>query len=1175
MADVEMTTINRLVSNLDLPSNSIFLTELVSNAIFDNCWQFVNLNLDFKSIVHCSFIISIFTPLRLHPHLIIVDTIEKSFLIINPRACYVSTNAASQCDTFLENISKLFHLDSQLNRMKDISHPTAKSLSLVNAYIYAYIVAISEDISLNDIDFHLICRNISAISIIPDCPTETLSPKLPLLTKDERALKAAEIASNAHNLSVDELIDTIYSSINKQSTKRNKPYLGNKDQSSLSKYLIRGEYTKNKKATTRKILSNFSVSACPTPDNIFNHFRRDVPSRIEWDKCPDIKSAVHPSNKFSKILCREVLSTLKRASKSTPGEDNVTYHDLLVFDPEGLVITKLFNTIRKTGTIPRCWKHFKTVLIPKPDKDNYREINNWRPIALLSTLYKIFAGIIFSRIISWVNENRLLHPFQKAIAETEGCAQHAFTITGIIEHSKSTSSTVKLAFLDIADAFGSIPHEYIFGLLERIGLHKSFVQIISNLYEDTSSVYHCNGIISPSIKINVGVKQGCPLSMLLFSLAIDPVLQSLSSPFDFFGYVVAPFHIPVLAYADDIAIISSDGNQLQTMLDRVNCIATWMGIRFRPNKCATLCIPDTNVDFFIGDSPVPKISSGESYRYLGVPIGNRNDQTPYRTLESLVKDFDTINKSFLYPWQKLDCYKTFLHSRIIFAFRTREVATRALRYNSKFAAYGQQAIAADNKIRKIFKDILSLPLNAPSGYLYGPPNLGCVGLTSLENEKDIQNITHIFNMLSADCELVSHIASECLLIAGRRRLKNHQLNKNDCLNFLNGCEISSSGAVKTLFIPCRTSILRLKKIFGISISFDCSVDEELQMLINIPDKPTVCISKSHGKSLCTVLRSAISIRYFQEMCEKPCYNLDSSLIISSRETNKIIFNGKISVQAWHFIHRARLDLLQVNDRPWVNDKKCRHCVLSETQTHVLQNCHYNMSLITERHDRCISLLIQELSSSDLIFVVDEICPFVPSGHRERIDLLTINLSKHTINMVDMKCPRDCLENFKSVDLGNIVKYSPLRKEIIKVKPDFKVELDTLVIGALGFAHPDFYKALRKLGVKNVKSLVKKMAISNIESSARIWYQHKSNHAYLYNSRKRNEVRFKSIRGMLNPNKSELPSDLLNISCTGPTPLSENTSLLENDMPSNSSDPPLILRNINDHIGYLRGGLIKK
>jgi len=102
--------------------------------------------------------------------------------------------------------------------------------------------------------------------------------------------------------------------------------------------------------------------------------------------------------------------------------------------------------------------------------------------------------------------------------------------------------------LDVSKAFDTIPHEAIGAALRKKGLPEFVVRLVEDSYKRVSTSIRNRGD-NIDITIKRGVKQGDPLSPLLFNLIMEPLLQNLQRmP----GYKVADETISVLAFADDI-----------------------------------------------------------------------------------------------------------------------------------------------------------------------------------------------------------------------------------------------------------------------------------------------------------------------------------------------------------------------------------------------------------------------------------------------------------------------------------------------------------------------------------------------------------------------------------------------------------------------------------------------
>ena len=85
-------------------------------------------------------------------------------------------------------------------------------------------------------------------------------------------------------------------------------------------------------------------------------------------------------------------------------------------------------------------------------------------------------------------------------------------------------------------------------------MDNNIIEIVLNLYENCTPMYKCCNISTEFILIRKGVRQGCPLSMLLFNIVMNPVLEEIDRIS--VGVTLANVRLTVFAYADDIAILS-------------------------------------------------------------------------------------------------------------------------------------------------------------------------------------------------------------------------------------------------------------------------------------------------------------------------------------------------------------------------------------------------------------------------------------------------------------------------------------------------------------------------------------------------------------------------------------------------------------------------------------------
>ncbi|GFT61728.1 retrovirus-related Pol polyprotein from type-2 retrotransposable element R2DM [Nephila pilipes] len=121
------------------------------------------------------------------------------------------------------------------------------------------------------------------------------------------------------------------------------------------------------------------------------------------------------------------------------------------------------------------------------------------------------------------------------------------TSTGHLESATRRKKDSLSCWLDISNAFGSIHHDILLAALSAIKAYSDFVALVKNMYSDSSSSIICNEGNTEPIPCRRGVKQCCPLSGLLFNIAIDNLLRSVQGDYD---------SKKILAFADDLVVLA-------------------------------------------------------------------------------------------------------------------------------------------------------------------------------------------------------------------------------------------------------------------------------------------------------------------------------------------------------------------------------------------------------------------------------------------------------------------------------------------------------------------------------------------------------------------------------------------------------------------------------------------
>ncbi len=292
-----------------------------------------------------------------------------------------------------------------------------------------------------------------------------------------------------------------------------------------------------------------------------------------------IQANIAQNTHNSQVTEQEVEEAIKKLnSDSAPGLDGLTSNFYKAhanfFTP---YLTNIFNLMISHNWVPDSFTRTVIKLIPK--KPVSRTVEDYRPITLINTDQKILSHLLANRL-------------KKSLTTLVGPHQTAYLPQRSI-HSSLTHVNLNLEYLteedclvacDFSKAFDKLDRTYLFALLQQIGLHPSTLGLIKLMYHHTDAFLDINGSLSPVVNITSGVRQGCPLSSLLFILGLEPFLFHLqrntaiqsSSPFK------------IIAYADDITCCLKI-NSLQYLFDTINIFSSVTNLYLNQQKTEILC----------------------------------------------------------------------------------------------------------------------------------------------------------------------------------------------------------------------------------------------------------------------------------------------------------------------------------------------------------------------------------------------------------------------------------------------------------------------------------------------------------------------------------------------------------------------------------------------------------
>lgn len=316
----------------------------------------------------------------------------------------------------------------------------------------------------------------------------------------------------------------------------------------------------------------------------------------------------HESDAVPPILVDEVKKAMnsQKLDKS-PGPDKIP-NTLMRGTVEELsqILTVVFNEILRTGTIPNQWGESDIILIHKKGaKDN---IGNYRPISLMSNIYKVFAKVKLDRISKTLDECQPIE--QAGFRKDFSTIDHIHTVKQVMQKYKEFRKPLFIAFIDYSKAFDSLNHTCIWTSLKQQGVHEVYVEIIRRIYTISKSRIRLEST-GKTFPIQRGVRQGDPLSPKLFSAVLEQIFRKLE--WEHFGLNINGIRLNHLRFADDIVLFEENPKELECMLTDLAKQSKAVGLALNSDKTKLMTnsrIQEITVNGYILDYV-------EEYVYLG------------------------------------------------------------------------------------------------------------------------------------------------------------------------------------------------------------------------------------------------------------------------------------------------------------------------------------------------------------------------------------------------------------------------------------------------------------------------------------------------------------------------------------------------------------------------------
>lgn len=482
-------------------------------------------------------------------------------------------------------------------------------------------------------------------------------------------------------------------------------------------------FKSDKSKLASEIFDSVDTSATKPPlSEAHEHFRKIWETKAKDTDTVEQTETIGSNILLAPISREEIALAIENTRRDTAvGPDHVSLDQI-----RGIAKKELwcaFNIWLGLRKIPQLLKINRTALLPKGN-EGLENIKNWRPITIASLLIRLYNKILTRRMQSVFRINDK----QTGFKPINGVGQNTSLLHNLLRHARTNKNSIFVCLLDVSKAFDSVPHDSIKRALRRNGCPTALIDLISDQYENIYTRITYGKESSSEIFLHRGVKQGDPMSSILFNLVIDELFEIIG---DRFGYEIEGVgSVNARAFADDIALISGSEIGMQQLLLTTEQFLSARGLDINVKKCVAIClrkagkakksqIADSSVQnppcFMVNNEPIRLLGVNDQCKYLGIqytPLGAVDSRVAVSKLKLALT---SLSKAPLKPQQKVLMLRSYLIPRFIHTFTHTECYPKLM---------GQQ----DRLIRRWLKQTLRLPLSVCTDFFYLPMKEGGLGI---------------------------------------------------------------------------------------------------------------------------------------------------------------------------------------------------------------------------------------------------------------------------------------------------------------------------------------------------------------------------------------------------------------------------------------------------------------
>lgn len=455
----------------------------------------------------------------------------------------------------------------------------------------------------------------------------------------------------------------------------------------------------------------------------------DAAREEDLGECRDLIKPPMPVTSFNTKApsWRETQSVVKAArNASAPGPNGIPY---LVYKRCPQLLHRLWKILRviwRRGKVAQQWRSAEGVWVPKEERST--SIEQFRTISLLNVEGKIFFSILSQRLSDYLLKNQYIDPsVQKGgIPGVPGCLEHSGVVTQLIREAREGKGNLAVLWLDLANAYGSIPHKLVEVALEKHHVPINIKALIMDYYNNFFLRFTAGTVSSKQHRLEKGIITGCTISVILFALAMNMLVKSVEPECRGPKTKSGVRQPPIRAFMDDLTVTTESVPGCRWILHGLERLTTWARMHFKPEKSRSLVLKRGKVtdrfQFSLAGTKIPSITE-KPVKSLGKMFNcSLKDAASIRaTNEQLEGWLTTVDKSGLPGKFKAWVYQHGILPRILWPLLVYDFPISTVE-------------GFERRVSGHLRRWLGLPRSLSSIALYGNKNKLTIPINSLTEE---------------------------------------------------------------------------------------------------------------------------------------------------------------------------------------------------------------------------------------------------------------------------------------------------------------------------------------------------------------------------------------------------------------------------------------------------------